>query len=571
MEERRPFNIILASNASTDIFPNNCLTSFTNYFPSDIVVPKGYKIALQSISLDTNLTNLPHSLIVEKAHILIWTQKQYGTIVIVKDPTTQEEKFEKKYTSADERKQNPLEPQLTITIPVNFYTADQLRDFLSITIHKQILAFALYYGIKITVSGDNNIFKINGENCDIYILKELFTFMNFLPTDAEECSYKNKEYFKLKGRIDFQSAITSIKPFISKKRIPRCIKIQVEELKQILNGKNYTKDLAILNLKKSDFDNNDFIHQDINRKEYFSLINDTIRRITINLVDENNYPLALVDGQPTFIQLKLQKMSSQTFILRLRSNDSNDILATNTSSNFGIQLPQPLEFHNEIWTVALTSITYPAALKLNKLMDSSHFWIKRKRSNKLFFFEDDITDSTTFLAALNKKIVQLFGPDGSGQIVIDAASQIAIFVVSRAAQVTFEFSKGVADLLGYTHMPNDNDFLSFNLNGPAKKTFVGKFDLTKLNPHSLFLCCDFTSPVIVGEKYVKLVKMFPCHMTDKTEYVTYNCSNLDFATICNPILSTINFQIKDTSGNDVPFLNQDQYVSITLLFQQVTK
>ena len=65
------YYVVMASNASTDLHPQNALTRFHNELPQQTHV-EGYKIALQSLHVDTNFGNVPNSVLGTKPHFILF-------------------------------------------------------------------------------------------------------------------------------------------------------------------------------------------------------------------------------------------------------------------------------------------------------------------------------------------------------------------------------------------------------------------------------------------------------------------------------------------------------------------
>jgi len=109
--------------------------------------------------------------------------------------------------------------------------------------------------------------------------------------------------------------------------------------------------------------------QEFKNKQYVTLENTILDSIEIRLLDENNTQLQLLPDVPTFLQLKIRKMSRYDDSTNIHlSSKPKEGCKDNTPYKFKIQLPQDI-YINQSYKIALTSINYPCNLLLILLMN----------------------------------------------------------------------------------------------------------------------------------------------------------------------------------------------------------
>ena len=116
--------------------------------------------------------------------------------------------------------------------------------------------------------------------------------------------------------------------------------------------------------------------------------------ISIQLIDEKNYPVQFTPGPPSIIRVRLKEMSNflENFHIQISSNDSNAVFPENRISSFKSKLPKSVDFSDN-WSIALTRIYFPSSV----LRIIPHFnCIKIKKESKIG------TGKTKILSSMNQ-------------------------------------------------------------------------------------------------------------------------------------------------------------------------
>jgi hypothetical protein len=543
------FNIILKSNASSDIFCDNNASDFTNVFPRNIKLNDSkWKIALQSISLGTNFTNVPANILsLEIPHLLIWTGSSY---------------------------QDGKPPAWNLKIENQFYTMSSLAEYLT---RKSPLFFVKEADgtipwIKYHIGkNDANFLFIDKEFCTIGIHPNLCEWIGIKrpQTEVTTFDYSLGEIFSpYKDFIIFhkEKSISSSKKELGTANIPKLIKVELPDLKTHLNGQSYHSHLSLIPYQHKPHD--PIFYKVVKRKEYFNLKNSNLSSLSVRLTDENNKVLEIFSEQPTLLHIIAKKMPLTSFILRLNSSDSDDIFQDNSCSNFRIQLEKPIDLSKAHWEVALTSIIFPSQIDMKDMLTKENFWIEFISCNswdvnrRVYFDKENIRDLKTLKEAINRKAKEVLAIYGDPIFVFDYSFDKKS-VIRCFKPITFTMSNLLNYVIGRDNL-KDNAVI---VEQPKSIISSREVNLERCKPNTIFLHSDFISPTIVGDKYEKIIKMIPMNNAN-----SFECQHLDFLNVTTNNLSVIQFRMTDERGNNIAFdKNVYNDVILNLVFQKKLK
>jgi hypothetical protein len=594
MENADNFYILLASNASTEIYENT-LTKFKSRLPQ---IPNfslnGWSVALQAIALDLNLSYYPNAL-----------QNIHSPIL---------------YSQVGFVKPVPL-PFNILQFDIHHYSSTIAfqREFArKLKQEKKDKSQRLFIGIDVVNSKMRLILPFATQLwIDVRVCKWLcFPIQGLEVLNGGEYSHFSRTITALKDNFEHV--------------MPEYIKIHMQEMKSNLSNAGFEKVLAYVPYVRNNNNTNYTIYHEVLRKEYFTIdynSNPMVSNLSIKLTDENNQQLGLLPGQPTIVKLKLRKMSYTSFMLRIKSAAQNTMYEMNTNHDFHTTLPYPINLSGK-WKVALTSIQFPRQFDLANAIPNEGLYIdvnqnKRKRRHMLpgesvYTFVDlkhirrwrvpsrikkstnaqqseDLTVPTVdnAAAAAAKKLnhwdritipKNAIASNSKLRNVINKmlrehfGKKVLEFLPGKTARVKahelikFRVSSYLAYILGVSSSFDDPPIESEVKSGEG-----GIYDLPtdvfRLTPHSLLLYCDIITPVIIGDSYAKVLKLIPLVdsqkiNTEKNNYIFYESQHLDFIPLAHTTLSTCHFSLCHVSG--VPFLfnNKNQEVNINLVFMK---
>ena len=394
------------------------------------------------------------------------------------------------------------------------------------------------------------------------------SFYTLLASNASTSAINTLSHFRndLPERLRFQQAGWAVSlqtlafdaKFLSETKKPNLIKVTLEQLKPSFAGSAFHQILAIVPFAHKHKAQNRFYHE-VQRKEYFELLNVENPCFTILLTDENDKQLNLLSGQPTFVKLKFTKMSATftPFMVRCESNASTHIYPANTNSDFRIDLPHPLPLGPGQWEVAVTSIHFPTEFNFGSLVAMTDMWIEfvtddedledMEQSERLFMEEDFFNYGKNLL----KGLFQLISKSTFLQHLVQARISGKKRVKFECSEpLTIRASPELAYVLGIEteiKMTPDEEYIS---------TYV--IDVYRLIPHSLLVYCDIIKPIIVGSTYAKVIKLLPIRTQQEDRNMRfYESQHLDFVPIALNAISSFHFELRLANGCLIKFKKSD--------------
>jgi len=537
------FYSLINSEASKDVFVNNTTTSFRNTVPNNLRLNERWKVALQSVCVNASFfSNVPKEVSKTNKHFIFCAL-------------------------------NTL-PTSFITIPEDNYTRETIIDFLQnqfsdvrrntivqprIEVHEGIVSFVL------TVRG-----------CQLRINEDVCKWLNIDITGRDmveevglDWYLQTNNYDNLDGDHEERVSVVVFKPddFFQDTQIvfnigemnnllPNIMKIKLGEMKQCLSSSGNHQNLAVIQFEEPNKYTN-FYHE-VAQKEYFSLQSDLIQTLSVKITDEADDELRIISHNPTFVKLKFKKMTTESLILRLSSRDSTDIYPENTPASFRIQLPRLMSLTGQNWQVALSSIIYPSQIVIADYLSTLDLWIEIDLQNHLGQWhrrltidlkEDRISTYQQLSFRINQKSLRIEHVL-QFKIIIDRETQRTTY--SAKGQMRIRMSPAMASLLGCSF----NQFIT-DLTLPGEDRFIGIADIKRCMPASLALYTDFTSPIVAGGKYCRLLKFIPI-LRDLQERggspsVSYESHHMDFVNLPTTELQSLQFELKDGTGKPLVF------------------
>ena len=521
------YYLITASNASLNLHPQNSLVTFKNALPQELDV-RDFKVALQSISLDTKYGNIPNSILGTRNHLLLFLQTPESSSV----------------------------PDATYDI-TDFTMGPQTF----VATANRALSSKIEGRSRLSVSGKTVQIALN--KCVLLVHPEVNKCLNF--RGGVPCIYNGRRYTALnseagarifKAQNDFPRSIIA----------PRIIKVQLAEMSQNLSDVKLVQDLAIIRVKPQ---RTYPFYNVCKRKEYFKLRNSRLGEISIRLVDENNWPLHLGSGQPTFLKLQLKKFPMKSFVLRLSSLESRDVFAENKASSFRIILQQQLDCDR--WDVALSSIYLPSKTNVGRLLTKENFYIdvlvvgvaeKRIVLHDLndFTAEGFVKYATAQLATAYPNRTQPFN------LILEEG----VLYLESKQDFTINISGMLAYLLAKAASPTEPKFWPLEGQQDLKKS-LGKLNFDKLHPHAILIYCNFIRPLVVGNTFGRVLQMIPYFNSAEENsdgLLKYEAQHLDFIPLAMNDRAMLQFEMRNSIGDVVSFPDETAEILLTLVFRE---
>lgn len=521
------FYIIAASNASTDLHPQNKLISFRNSLPQGLNVEE-YKIALQSIFLDTQYGNISNGILSTKDHFLLFL----GTRNAAPAASCTIEDF-------------TLSPQRFVTV-----------------VNRALKAGVGEVGrgrIQLTVSGGKIQVTLN--KSVLLVHPEIMRCLNFRGGSEQEEVYSGFSYTKLNSETGVK-VFTSKNNFPTSEARPNLIKVQLWEMTRNLSAVNLVQDLAIIPTTKQGYPFYNICRQ----KEYFPLNTHRLSEISIKLVDENNFPLHLGSGQPTLLKFRLKKLSMRSFVLRLSSLESRTVFPDDSNSSFRIILQQPLDCSK--WNVALSSIYLPNLTDIRAHLTAENFFfvVVGEEGVKRFTLEDatELTQKS-ILELIQLRLSNTFLTNSP----VDIEEDEGVLFVKFNQNAKLHFSGLLAYLLSQTPLPTSK---MQSLEGlKSQRVRLGRLKFDKLQPHSILLYCNFITPIIFGNSYARVLQIIPFFNSENdanNDIMKYEAQHLEFLPLLMNDPQTLQFEMRNSSGHLLKFQDGTTEIFITLIFRE---
>lgn len=528
MTDSKSFYILLASNSSTALYPNNTLSHFKNALPRSLNFSlDGWKVSLQALALNIKLSTIPYALRNIENPILYWHEEE--------DAPTSIFSFK------------------TLTYVSFISWATQLRTQLAELSVTDIKVVSKKKKLTLSIQSEAWL-AIDVDMCKWLTIKQ---------NPKEEPYYWNgKTYYLFHDESISSTEETFFNP------PPHYIKLHLNEMQPHLSDSSYHQILAILPFNRDNNKEHTFYHE-VLRREYFAFSSSSLETISIVLTDENDCQLNLLPAQPTFVKLKLTKMNYMSFMLRFRSRACQDVYAANINSNFYTRLPNPIELPTGIWEMALTSVQFPTTFKLAVVVDKGALWMSVKVNGddavKMTLPEDAIQDGNRLLSIVNNQ----FNTHIGGRLKMGNHKRKAYFTLEKGNKMVIHLSPLLAYILGASPSTNE-EYAELHLTKEKNKGgFISLIDVKRLIPHSMLLYCDIIKPVMIGDTYAKVLKLIPVgNINTKSQFKIYESQHLDFIPLENNSLTSVHFQLRHSNGEIVLFGDNQSEVLINVVLRR---
>ena len=250
-------------------------------------------------------------------------------------------------------------------------------------------------------------------------------------------------------------------------------------------------------------------------------------------------------------------METRGFYVTLPSNANMDIYPNNTQASYQVRLPRTLYLKNS-YEVALVEAQYPISWKTFANEDSYEIAIfdrKAGRYQSVFIPNVYYSNLGELVKQLNKSLSAYFAILDNGNHaqlkILKLEHKIELSIVGE--RLWIQFADEMSDVLGLEHK-----YYTGTTVAPYRHDISHGF-------HSLFVYCNVCEPQIVGDSYVPLLRTVAIKGAHG-EYVTKTYGEPHYVPVNTDELSVIEMNIKDDTGQDVPFI--DGKVVCKLHFRQ---
>lgn len=525
----------LISNASTDSYPENSLTSFKNRLPKTFETKKneGVEISLSYLGISNIFRNILLPQNNAPSFIISNCYKSSGSLAcqsgdqLCEVPIDFANEPKVDFTGAFTKEKSSS--TITIEIPQSessncywqeyffedkHYELDDLKEFaekVAVTTNREVM---------MQLTNNSEIKFMSSKNHWLLIHRTMMDCFNFLNVDVDEDMltptflnqktndpsvhivkiadggvrilrkyyYKSGEYFVYRLNAYKDSYIISAPSKVLEEKYPRIVRVECENISpQIFNGK-YTKDLAIFS---HNFDTDEVYNGiEFTSKQFAPISNTIIDLFSIKILDENNQPLQLLPGPATLLKMNIRErfVDKKSFNVRLSSSGTNEY-PDNINSNFRVKLPTQIQV-NRNWRVALTSISNPNYFStflpdkdtrgiIIKELPRDGKTMKVVFDDKLVYSEEDLVN------LINENMKK----PGMGSVELQENKKIKFKFEAR--EVLLFASNNVLKILGFHGAINENAKFSkiILLNYQPTKIAEEKFK-TVLNADHLYVTGD---------------------------------------------------------------------------------
>jgi len=590
-------SIYLISNGSTDYYPENKLTQFTNHLPVPIEFNESdkWEVGVESFGISCNFKKT--HLNVTNPHILISScqqdEKTCDETCVGEKPVKfqleDENCWKKFYLTKDTRE--IIKPETFSRLGSEIYS--KVGILLSLSSNQ--LSLDLNQSQKenkesfwIALSKDFcEQYGLSGE----FIRRQEFNTTNLLTSTYDP--YYHINFVSINGQRLRQRQATlggdeyniyflgyhskakkfarlSSDVFVLEKNYPKLVKIFCNEIEPQIFNNTFSKDLLIFS---PDFQRTeDFFFKEVECPDFIPLINTTISEITIKLVDENNEQLRIERGHATIIKLRLRKMSRQkkSFNIRL-SSEKSTLFPNNTNYSFKVKLPKFIDLDDGYkWRVCVTSINHPAKFSTMLVEENDRkiiFQEKGGELKKLVFDTNTIYNEerlfSDFDAFLKSNDIGHIASasDGKKEIRITRPGKL---VIAKFIGGILGFSTDYSKHLIINASKIDTDLRSWDANKLAPKLLkqLKEADVSLLNPNYIMIYSDIVKSTIIGGNFSKILKIIPLKQTN-LNYVIQEFRTKELIELERTQLDVIEIHLRSHDGAFINFLsNQDVILNL---------
>lgn len=531
-------NIIVASNSSTIIHPENTLTSFTNELPSPLQLHKDAKICLESVFFDNIYTNIPSYIPFNIPHFIFYEK--------------------------DENNKWIVNPNFKITLPHREIDYAYVINFIKQNVTMQ--KFLKDKTIAARLNKHKNVLYIRTDDpyC-LAIQEDVANWLGFKDKSRAEIEeFENIKYYCLQSNFYYRFTHKQIKL-----NSARTLIVELEEIEPIISGNGFEKIIATLPYKPHTIEDNLTFNNTYNyepkRRTFFNLNSPWISSFTARILNEDYSQINLSKGQPTFLKFRIENKMETTFSIRARSIDSLEIFNDNSCSHFKMKLPMHIDL-NENWKIALTSIHIPNFINIAKYLSPDKYFIKIEKPEG---FEKTLTFNETTIYTPHDLCYYINYVCNQSEINMKTSinNENMLYILIRE-KMTVTFSDDFALLLQQSTLAEELKLPQkiFTIDDPPKAN-TSVINFFSLIPHTLFLYSNIVEPSIIGNQYAPILKIVPHEDDSDSLMYHHEIKNLEYMNLKNTNFSILEFEIRDAAGNLIDF-RQDYPTIVNLLFKK---
>ena len=316
-------------------------------------------------------------------------------------------------------------------------------------------------------------------------------------------------------------------------------------------------------------------HYEFEHPVFHRLTTDDIASFHVSLLDLTSLYLKLLPRRPTVLKIKIHQVINLDIMPDINisvSSKPQTLHKKNNPLNFTTELAESIMLYGGNWNMALISASIPTRYKLNFSDEdlTLHFKIlineeENQQSRQTLRLHNSLHCTEEIVTAIN----QLFMAN-EAKCFTDTETG-AITMISRYPMRILLRGK-LSFLLGGA----DEDQNCKVLEIPVK---IGRQNLFKFPPRfsfffplSLFVYTNVIESPRVGNQSLKLLKILPTSFSnDSSAMKNIYFKNLKFHPIRSAQLSTLHFEIRTETGDEVQFSESDNPVLLNLLITKNTE
>ena len=550
-------NIILVSSHSTDAFPENTSSKFSNHLSHSLILNKNlWEVGLNSVHMENLFDASPPEEVLSKKQHFVFSSR-----------TEDSDKNEHYLT---------IEPTIKSVSSLFALMLKARKRWHKIT--ENVFTAELVSDDQ----GNDHLLIAPSSLWALWIEKSVVDWFKIIPQEDGIIGENGNTYYYFSAGVtlDGNNGTFSIAH-------PEEIRIVMEELSPIIGHTGHKKILSVMPYAPSDRLDKIFARS-FEGHEYTTLHSSEITSFSIKLTDERDRLLNLSSTRPSVIVLNARLKAMDGFLMTITSDDSKALFHNNTNSAFTCGLPHPLYFSGH-WQVSLSSARLISQIDVSYCMNRHDFYLKFV----------SILENLSVLTALEGFIYGEGGPKQSAPVgSVICFDNIEIFepedfmkiqqsdaVADCIMQPTFSWKDTgiyVSSVIAGSVIipPKMNKFLggrevakSISMTGGGDATFLGMPDISSLTPDALFIHTNFSSPVIMGDTHAPIVKtLSPQIWRESTPLAAkiwrYESLHLNYVGVCQSELTFPTISVRDHYGTIVKF-NNNYNTSFTFIFKKI--
>ena len=259
-----------------------------------------------------------------------------------------------------------------------------------------------------------------------------------------------------------------------------------------------------------------------------------------------------------------------SFTIELVSNASRELFPDNTLSSFTNFLPEQVNSEGQ-WEVAVSEISYPSMYQNITEGYFKFFDEKLSKSTSNYNLGPGLYTSITDIVEVMNTFIQERKNHNETCITVKVSrrSQKRVIILANDSPGPAFCSTDLGHIFG-NNVGNQFEVL-MKRKGPHEPQFA--YDLVRI--HSLMIYSDLVEYSVVGDTKAPLLRCFPFILKPKGgdikrtgQFMNYQTfSNLQFRPLLKNSFYSIHIDLKDTSGEKIPFVS----VGITRLVLMLRK